>query len=133
MIIMIFGHWTVSLWSAILIIHTSAQNLTIGNVILSDTYFYGQSPPFYPTPQVSGIGGWTQYVDQARSLVSQMTLEEKVMMTGGVAQTNNSCGGFIPPIPRLNFPGMCLADGPAGVRAAELVNGYASGIHAGAR
>ena len=96
---MIFLHWTVSLWSVISISHASTQNLTIGNVILSDTYFYGQSPPFYPTPQVSGIGGWSQYVDQARSLVSQMTLEEKVMMTGGIAQTNNSCGGFIPPIP----------------------------------
>lgn len=130
---MMFGHWSASLWNVVFIIHSSAQNLTIDNAILSDTYFYGQSPPFYPTPQTSGIGEWQQYVDQARSLVSQMTLEEKVTMTGGVAQTNNSCGGFIPPIRRLNFPGMCLADGPAGVRAAELVNGYASGIHAGAR
>lgn len=125
--------WMTALWSVVFILHASAQNFTNGSVILSDTYFYGQSPPFYPTPQASGNGEWRQYVDQARLLVSQMTLEEKVSMTGGVAQTNNSCGGFIPPIPRLSFPGMCLADGPAGVRAAELVNGYASGIHAGAR
>ena len=130
---MILDHCITALWSVVFIIHASAQDPINGSVILSDTYFYGQSPPFYPTPQASGTGGWTQYVDHARALVSQMTLEEKVSMTGGVAQVNNSCGGFIPPIPRLNFPGMCLADGPAGVRAAELVNGYASGIHAGAR
>jgi beta-glucosidase len=130
---MILDHCITALWSVVFIIHASAQDPINGSVIFSDTFFYGQSPPFYPTPQASGIGGWTQYVDQARALVSQMTLEEKVSMTGGVAQVNNSCGGFIPPISRLNFPGMCLADGPAGVRAAELVNGYASGIHAGAR
>lgn len=61
-----------------------------------------------------------------------MTLEEKVNVTGG-APANNSCGGNIPPVQRVGFPGMCLADGPSGVRAAEKVNGYPAGIHTGAR
>ncbi|KAI5257998.1 putative glycosyl hydrolase [Aureobasidium subglaciale] len=46
------------------------------------------------------------------SLVAQMTLEEKVNLTGGI-RANNSCGGNIPSVDRLGFPGMCLADGPA--------------------
>ncbi|KEQ92452.1 glycoside hydrolase family 3 protein [Aureobasidium subglaciale EXF-2481] len=36
-------------------------------------------------------------------------------------------------VDRLGFPGMCLADGPAGVRAAEKANGYPAGIHIGSR
>jgi beta-glucosidase len=69
---------------------------------------------------------------KAKSLVAQMTLEEKVSLTGGV-RANNSCGGNIPSIDRLGFPGMCLADGPASLRAVEKVNGYPAGIHIGSR
>jgi len=110
----------------------SAQLTSNASVILDDTFFYGQSPPFYPSPTASGVGAWTEHVERARSLVARMTLAEKVSLTGGV-RANNSCGGNIPAVERLGFPGMCLADGPAGVRAAENVNGYAAGIHAGAR
>lgn len=111
---------------------SSAQFTSNASVVLDDTFFYGQSPPFYPSPAATGVGEWTDHVERAKSLVAQMTLEEKVSLTGGV-RANNSCGGNIPAIERLGFPGMCLADGPAGVRAAENVNGYAAGIHAGAR
>lgn len=117
---------------ASLLVPSSSQNASNASVILDDTFFYGQSPPFYPAPAASGAGGWLEHVERARSLVSQMTLEEKVNLTGG-ARANNSCGGNIPPIERLRFPGMCLADGPAGVRGAEKVNGYPVGIHIGAR
>ncbi|RMJ21173.1 hypothetical protein PHISP_07955 [Aspergillus sp. HF37] len=108
------------------------QNVRGNGVIKSDTYFYGQSPPFYPTPEISGIGDWDEALSRAQALVSQMSLEEKVHLTGGQKNDTMSCGGYIPAINRLGFPGMCLQDGPAGVRAAEGVNGYPSSIHVGA-
>jgi beta-glucosidase len=102
-------------------------------VVHQDTHFYGQSPPIYPSPEISGTGGWNDAFSKAQALVLQMTLEEKTSLTGGYPNETSGCGGNIPAITRLGFPGMCLQDGPNGVRAADFVNGYPSGIHVGAR
>ncbi|OQE27008.1 hypothetical protein PENFLA_c006G08262 [Penicillium flavigenum] len=101
-------------------------------VIHQDTHFYGQSPPIYPSPEISGTGGWNEAFSKAQALVLQMTLEERTSLTGGYPNETSGCGGNIPAITRLGFPGMCLQDGPNGVRAADFVNGYPSGIHVGA-
>lgn len=110
-----------------------SQNAGKDRVVQNDTYFYGQSPPVYPTPEMSGVGGWDEALSKAQKMVSQMSLEEKVSLTGGYKNSSRTCGGNIPAISRLGFPGMCLQDGPAGVRGTEGVNGYPSGVHIGAR
>lgn len=110
-----------------------SRNSGNDRVVQDDTYFYGQSPPFYPTPEMSGVGGWDEALSKAQNMVSQMSLEEMVSLTGGYKNNSRACGGNIPAISHLGFPGMCLQDGPAGVRGAENVNGYPSGIHIGAR
>jgi len=78
--------------------------------VTSDSFFYGQSPPVYPSPPTSGAGDWVSAVQKARNLVSQMTQEEKLNITCG-ATVANGCSGYIVPIPRLGFEGMCLQDG----------------------
>lgn len=79
-----------------------------------------------------------------------MTLEEKVSaeerssyvheltacqnnLTYGIDSTDTSCVGAIGAITRLGFPGLCLQDAGNGVRMADFVNSYPSGIHVGAR
>ncbi|KAI6812109.1 hypothetical protein KC342_g17407 [Hortaea werneckii] len=42
------------------------------------------------------------------------------------------CSGLTGSVSRLEFPGICLADGPAGVRGTTFVNAYPAGIHAAA-
>jgi len=101
--------------------------------ITSDTSFYGQSPPVYPSPNAIGAGTWAQSHRKSKTFVSQMTLEEKSQLVSGVITQQNGCGGFIASIDRLGFPGLCLQDSSSGVHAAELVNSYPSGIHVGAR
>lgn len=49
------------------------------DVITSDEYFYGQSPPSYPSPNMSGTGPWAVAYSKARALVEQLTLDEKVL------------------------------------------------------
>lgn len=49
------------------------------DVIQDDTYFYGLSPPAYPSPNISSTGPWADAYSQAKALVEQMTLEEKVL------------------------------------------------------
>ncbi|KAK7994089.1 GTP binding protein [Apiospora arundinis] len=108
-----------------LVAHTGAQ------IITDDTEFYGQSPPVYPSPEGKGLGDWQDGYAKAKALVGQMTLEEKISLTGGV-RANNLCSGNIPAISRLGFPGLCLSDGPAGVRSTNYVSSWPSGISAGA-
>ncbi|ORY67003.1 glycoside hydrolase family 3 protein [Pseudomassariella vexata] len=102
------------------------------DVITSDDYFYGQSPPVYPSPNGTGLGNWADAYIKARNFVSQLTLEEKVNLTGGVSETSTSCSGSIAAIPRLNFPGMCLSDAGNGVRSTDFVSGWPSGLSVGA-
>lgn len=104
-----------TLAAAALLHSCSAQD-----VIESDSYFYGQSPPVYPTPQISGLGDWATSYAKASAFVAQLSLEEKSNLTFGVASTTNGCSGNIPPITRLGFPGMCLQDAGNGVRATDV-------------
>ncbi|KAM3506336.1 hypothetical protein MY11210_007591 [Beauveria gryllotalpidicola] len=103
-----------------------------GDVITNDTYFYGQSPPVYPSPEMSATGPWVDAYAKAKHLVSQMTLAEKVSLTGGVRDIDNGCSGNIANISRLGFPGMCLSDAGQGLRATDFVSSFPSGIHVGA-
>ncbi|OAA60386.1 beta-glucosidase [Niveomyces insectorum RCEF 264] len=100
-------------------------------LITSDTHFYGQSPPVYPTPNGNGTGNWADAYAQARALVAQMTLTEKVSLTGGI-EADNGCSGTIPAIPRLHFPGLCLSDAGNGLRSTDFVSSWPSGISVGA-
>ncbi|KAK5082100.1 hypothetical protein LTS08_001722 [Lithohypha guttulata] len=108
-----------------------ATTTTAQGQITNDTYFYGQSEPVYPSPNITGLGNWAAAFSQAQAFVAQLTIEEKTNLTGGYAG-NNGCSGNIYAIPRLGFPGLCVTDAGQGVRATDFVNGYASGIHVGA-
>ncbi|KAI6362027.1 hypothetical protein MCOR25_006328 [Pyricularia grisea] len=100
-------------------------------LITDDTFFYGQSPPVYPSPNATGTGDWAEAIGKAKALVGQMTLEEKVLLTGGVTSTTG-CAGWISNITRLGFPGMCLQDAGNGLRSTDFVTSWSSGISVGA-
>jgi beta-glucosidase len=102
------------------------------NVIRNDTVLYGQSPLVEP-PIANGTGTWAAAYGKARALVSQMSLEEKVNLTGGVSFILNACSGNIPPVQSVGFPGLCLSDAGQGVRGTDFISGFASGISVGAR
>lgn len=118
---------------------------------------YGRSPPVYPSrtlkipgtgtevtltylltlanppiAQGNGTGDWAEAYQFATSLVAQMTNEEKQNVTFGGSGTTNGCAGFSPGVIRLGYGGLCFDDGPSGIRATDMVNGYPSGITVGA-
>ncbi|KAK7991659.1 beta-glucosidase [Apiospora saccharicola] len=88
----------------------AAQDVSIAE----DAFFYGQSEPVYPTPQMASNGPWAGAVSRAKEMVAQMTLEEKVNLTGGATVEN----GWL-----------CLADAGNGVRATDYVHSWPSGMH----
>ena len=56
----------------------------------------------------------------------------QINLTAGVPMPNG-CPGNIPPMPRLNFSGMCMGDAGQGLRNTDFVSSWPSGMHVGAR
>jgi beta-glucosidase len=79
----------------------------------------------------SGSGQWAEAYSKAKAMVSKMTNEEKNTVAVGVTGLNG-CSGNSGSVARVGFPGLCLQDGPSGVRGVDMVSAYPSGIHIGA-
>jgi len=96
-------------------------------------YSYGRSPPVYPSPQGAGDGAWADSYSKAKALVAQMTNEEKNSIVIP-ASDSQGCSGFVAPVSRLNFTGICLNDAESGVRLGVPANvsGYPSQLSVGA-
>ncbi|KAJ8133189.1 hypothetical protein O1611_g434 [Lasiodiplodia mahajangana] len=81
--------------------------------------------------QGTGTGDWADAYAQAKELVSLLSLEEKVNLTGGIS-VDSSCSGVIPSIPRVNFTGLCLSDAGNGPRTTNFVSSWPAGLSVGA-
>ncbi|ANB15451.1 hypothetical protein AWJ20_3079 [Sugiyamaella lignohabitans] len=120
----------VSLWlasvamAAATIDISAAKNLSLNFAI---------SPPYYPTPfaQRAISDDWVSAFKKAEQFVSQLTITEKVNLTSGIGWMMGPCVGNTGDIPRLNFTGLCLQDGPLGVRSTNFISAFPAGITAG--
>ncbi|KAL4796636.1 glycoside hydrolase superfamily [Aspergillus venezuelensis] len=90
-----------------------------------DDYLQGPTPEDIPNPNAEGLG-WEASFTQASDFVSQLTLEEKVAMVSG---TEGPCVGNIAPIPRLNFTGLCIQNGPLALEQGTYSSVFAAGIN----
>lgn len=76
---------------------------------------------------MTGAGGWEEAFSQAQHFVAQLTLDEKADMVTGQF---GPCVGNIVAIPRLNFNGLCLQDGPASIRVTNYASVFPAGVTA---
>src|SRR6266699_1929237 len=74
------------------------------------------------SPASSSLRSSIEVERRVESILSQMTLEEKIDLLGGVD------GFFIRDIPRLNWPRLKMADGPVGVRNFGPATAFAGGV-----
>lgn len=63
----------------------------------------------------------------AREFVAGLTIPEKVNLTTGVGWMSERCVGNTGSIPRLGLRGLCLQDGPHGLRFTDYNSVYPSG------
>jgi beta-glucosidase len=112
---------------ALFVITVSAL-VAINSGPLFATYGPSTSPPWFPTPFGGAASQWTASYEKARSLVDQMTIAEKVNLTTGVGWMQGLCVGNTGAVPRLNFPSLCLQDGPLGIRFTENITAFPAGI-----
>ncbi|RVX66938.1 hypothetical protein B0A52_09062 [Exophiala mesophila] len=89
---------------------------------------FTSSPPVYPSPPSRGLG-WEWAFTQASYFVANLTLEEKAQIVTG---TPGPCVGNIGAIPRLGFDGICMQDGPLGIRLATYASAFPAGLTAAA-
>ncbi|PSS00679.1 beta-glucosidase-related glycosidase [Coniella lustricola] len=90
---------------------------------------YGYVDPVYPSPNATGVGGWSDALAKAQAFVNELTLAEKSQMVTGVP---GPCVGNILAIDRLGFPGLCLQDGPLAIRVASYASVFSAGVSAAA-
>ncbi|KAI3322991.1 glycoside hydrolase family 3 protein [Xylariaceae sp. AK1471] len=88
--------------------------------------------PYYPAPYGGWDDSWSAAYSKAVALVSQMTIAEKVNITGGTGLYMGRCVGNSGSVPRLGFPNLCLQDGPLGVRTTDNITAFPAGITTGA-
>jgi beta-glucosidase-like glycosyl hydrolase len=124
-------------WSCLTIIGIILVGI-IG-VAMSGGYFVykhaplnGQSPPWYPSPRGGTLQEWEKSYKKAHALVSKMSLVEKVNITTGVGWESGRCLGDTAPALDAGFPGLCLQDGPLGLRKVDNVTAFPAGITVGA-
>ncbi|KAJ5697522.1 hypothetical protein N7488_011206 [Penicillium malachiteum] len=105
---------------------------TNNSVVAAGSKSNQTSPPWYPSPWAEGLGDWEMAYAKARSIVSQMTLLEKVNLTTGVGWELERCVGQNGAIPRLGIPSMCMQDSPVGVRDTDYNSVFPMGVNVAA-
>lgn len=92
----------------------------------------GQSPPWYPSPKGGTASTWAASYAKASSLVSRMTLAEKVNVTTGTGWQMGLAVGTTGPATHVGFPALALQDGPLGIRFADNATAFPAGVTVGA-
>ncbi|KIW47429.1 uncharacterized protein PV06_00126 [Exophiala oligosperma] len=103
-----------------------------GYWVYSTGQINGQSPPWYPTPRGGTLPSWQDSYEKARKLVDRMSLVEKVNITTGTGWSMDLCVGNTGPAINAGFPGLCLQDGPLGIRFTDHTTSFPAGLTVGA-
>lgn len=75
---------------------------------------------------------WSAALAKATAALAKMSTQDKVNIVTGIGWEKGACVGNIAAIPSVGFPGLCLQDSPLGVRFADLVSVFPSGLNTAA-
>lgn len=78
-----------------------------------------------------GPDAWTEALSKATAALSKLSQSDKITIVTGVGWEKGPCVGNTAPIPSIQYPQLCLQDGPLGVRFATNANSFTPGIQAG--
>ncbi|GJC81745.1 putative beta-glucosidase F [Colletotrichum liriopes] len=133
---------TVSVKSLAVTLLVSQVSLCDGAVInaRSDVPPGYVAAPYYPAPYGGWASDWSDSYRRAKEVVDRMTLAEKTNITSGTGifmgktmlTRPSRCVGNSGSALRVGFPQLCLADSATGVRQADNVTVFPSGITTGA-
>ncbi|KAG5645639.1 hypothetical protein DXG03_005630 [Asterophora parasitica] len=95
-----------------------------------------RNPPPVNSPLIPDFApAWAAAYARAKEKIEKFTLDEKVSVATGVGWQNGRCVGNIPaiePIVGRGWPGLCLEDAPLGIRLADFVTSFPTGVNTAA-
>ncbi|KAK5653218.1 hypothetical protein OQA88_9117 [Cercophora sp. LCS_1] len=77
-----------------------------------------------------GPEAWEAAYTQANTALARMSAQDKVNMVTGIGWDKGPCVGNTAPISSINYPQLCLQDGPLGIRFGTGTNAFTPGIQA---
>ncbi|KAF2261483.1 glycoside hydrolase family 3 protein [Lojkania enalia] len=77
-------------------------------------------------------GDWDAAYTKATTALAKLSLSEKIGIVSGVGWGKGPCSGTTSAARSINYPALCLQDGPLGVRSAASITAFPAGIQAGA-
>jgi beta-glucosidase len=80
---------------------------------------------------VPTTGPWAAAYEKASSALTRLSTQEKVNIVTGVGWGNGPCVGNTGPANSIGFGGLCLQDGPLGIRFGKSITAFSPGIQAG--
>ncbi|TVY80912.1 putative beta-glucosidase L, partial [Lachnellula suecica] len=84
-----------------------------------------------PVFSVAGDGDWAAAYTKAKAALPKLSNADKVNMVTGSGWEKGPCVGNTKAISSINYPALCLQDGPLGVRYAQQVTAFPAGITTG--
>ncbi|CAG8094132.1 unnamed protein product [Penicillium olsonii] len=81
---------------------------------------------------VAGSAGWDAAYAKAQIALQKLNQTEKVGLATGVTWEGGPCVGNTYAPESIDYPSLCLQDGPLGIRFANPVTAFPAGINAGA-
>ncbi|WVQ85263.1 hypothetical protein IAT38_007428 [Cryptococcus sp. DSM 104549] len=111
---------------------TILSNGTIVYLGTNNTYIEPQIPSPLNATYAYDSSAWSAAHQKAADYLADWTIEEKATLVSGGGWQQGRCAGNIVAVPSKGFKGLCLQDGPAGVRFTDFVTAFPAGINAAA-
>ncbi|CRG87320.1 beta-glucosidase [Talaromyces islandicus] len=108
-------------------LHISFLLTLLNYGVLADKF---TTPDNFPSPHMTGDGNWAAAFSKAKDMVSKLSTQDKASLVTGYDM--GGCNGNIKPIESVGFTGLCLQDGPAGIRLTDLSSTFPAGLTAAA-
>ncbi|KAK4098148.1 glycoside hydrolase family 3 protein [Parathielavia hyrcaniae] len=87
--------------------------------------------PVCPAPRPTGTTVWTAAHSSAAAAVARMSQQDKITIVTGTGWERGPCVGNTAPISSINYPELCLHDGPLGIRFGTGSTAFTPAIQAG--
>ncbi|RDL36358.1 Glycoside hydrolase [Venustampulla echinocandica] len=84
-----------------------------------------------PVFGAAGDGDWAAAYTKAKAALGKLSNQDKVNMVTGSGWQKGPCVGNTVAINSINYPALCLQDGPLGIRYAQQVTAFPAGITTG--
>ncbi|KAI1442068.1 glycoside hydrolase family 3 protein [Annulohypoxylon stygium] len=83
----------------------------------------------FATASAAAVLDWAAAYEKANASLAKLSQNDKINIVTGVGWNKGPCVGNTAAVSSINYPQLCLQDGPLGIRFATNANAFVPGIH----